>query len=262
VVRELSERDYGIDLLIEIFHQSGDDQNGNPQYESSGCVVNIQVKGTSKNLRFNRDGTLHYSMKKKALKYIEKFATPFFLFRVSISNEDSNLYFIWVQRYIKNILDIEIPDWRFSRTQSCTVKIPKTNSLKENLSKIESIASRIKYIEEFIDFRESFRIITDYLSAISCGGVSSKVETCREIKKEVKKIVHLNTLLAQNTCGVGKSTIFELLEFIDEIENDVVEESNADDYPNKYNLELLFDSIDSISSLEEFEAENEGFTVY
>ena len=70
VVRELSERDYGIDLLIEIFHQSGDDQNGNPQYESSGCVVNIQVKGTSKNLRFNRDGTLHYSMKKKALKYM------------------------------------------------------------------------------------------------------------------------------------------------------------------------------------------------
>jgi hypothetical protein len=108
VVRELSERDYGTDLSIEIFSEVSIDRHGHKIYESSGCNCNIQIKGTNERLELiQADNSYHCSLDKKALLYMERFAIPFLLIRADVSSIAAKSYFVWIQRYIKEVLDIE-----------------------------------------------------------------------------------------------------------------------------------------------------------
>jgi len=263
VVRELSERDYGIDLGIEIFVEKGLDKHSHKTYDSSGCVCNIQVKGTNKKLKVNKkDNSIHYSFKKEALLYVERFATPFLLIRVDVSSNKAETYYVWLQRYIKDVLDLEYPDWRKNKQKSYTIKIPVENSLMKNFTKIENIASRIKYIEELLEYREVFTSLDHMLYAIGTGDHSSSPEVYQHINTQVNKISRLITLLSRNHCSIDLSSINDLSEFIGEVESGSKNIKKLMDYPHKYNLELLSNSIDSTEFIENILAENESEKVY
>jgi len=263
VVRELSERDYGTDLTIEIFYESGKDKHNHTIYESSGCVCNIQVKGTNEQLNIcASDNSIHYSFDKKSLLYVERFAIPFLLVRVDVSDTEAETYYVWLQRYIKDVLDIERPNWREEDQKSFTIKIPIENSLTNRQTKIERIASRIKYIEELIEYREIYASIDPMLSAISAGQHSSDQETYQYLKSQVSKVTRLITLLSRNNCCIDINCTQELYNFVVEVENGSRNKDELSNYPHKFNFELLSYEVGSIASIENFVAENEGKKVY
>jgi hypothetical protein len=79
LIRELTERDYGIDLFVEIFEHSGVDAYGHAVYNSTGSVFHAQVKGTNSPISFRQDGQIVFQLSKKAMLYAESFSTPFLL---------------------------------------------------------------------------------------------------------------------------------------------------------------------------------------
>ncbi len=263
VVRELSERDYGTDLIIEIFSESGKDKHNHAVYESSGCICNIQVKGTNESLNIcESDNSVHYSFSKKSLLYVERFATPFLLALVDVSDDNAETYYVWLQRYIKEVLDVEYPNWREDEQKSFTIKIPAENTLVNSRNKIERIASRIKYIEELIEYREIYTAINPMLLAVSAGEHSSDPEIYSYIQNQVRRISRLFTLLQRNNCCVDIACVKELYDFISEVASGIKDSGELSDYPHKYNFELLSGEVDSIASIENFVAENEGEKVY
>jgi Domain of unknown function (DUF4365) len=68
VIRDLTERDYGIDMMVEYF-------NGQ---QPTGKIAFFQIKGTSKPIKI-RDKQIRFSLHRKTLGYTEYFTVPFFL---------------------------------------------------------------------------------------------------------------------------------------------------------------------------------------
>lgn len=262
VVRDLSERDYGTDLLVEIFREAENDLCGNIRYESTGYVCNIQVKGTNTAIRENLDNTIHYSFDKKALLYVEKFTIPFILLRADVSKAEGEVYFLWLQRYIKDVLDHEKPNWRDCGQKSFTLKIPSENLLSTNYRKIEIISSYIKYREELVEFIEIFSEIHADWKSLSEGITTRTDDSYKEDKFYLKKISRLTTLFSMNKSHVEKSFIDDLYNFICDIEKNREKENNIFDYPHKYEFTCLLNGVGKLSAVEIFFAGRSNNVVY
>ena len=260
VVRELTERDYGIDLMIELFTIEGKDKNGHDKYDTTGHICFLQIKGTDKRIKFNADDTISYTIDKKALLYVEKFSTPFIFTRVYTNKSQNSIYFLWLQRYISDVLDIESPKWRTDNKASLTIYIPKHNNFNENFQKIERIAYRIKYIEEFAEFSEEYFFVETALHAIIAK--QDKFEGFDDVIKRLKRLSNLSTLLTKNHCCIDKFCILELIEYLKDVRNGHSSPIEMEDYPHNFNLEQLKLSIAIIRGLEKATAENEDDTTY
>ena len=261
VLRDLSERDYGIDLMVEIFREVGNDDAGHVKYNNTGHVCYLQVKGIDKALHINQDGeTISFAVEKNALLYMEKFATPFVLIRVSTI--DNATYFIWIQRYILQILDFDEPNWREERQEHYSIRIPIKNKLPENSQKIELIASRIKYIEEHSEFYERYYLMKDAYDLMIHKDFSS--EQYSSFIKELKRFRNLKTLLSRNNAQVAEEDIDTLINYIKGIEEGRNNPVSREDFPGPilFNLELLLTDNFMRMVAEEMIAENDGDTVY
>jgi len=260
VVRDLSERDYGIDLTIEIFRHSGTNIHGD-YYDATGETCYLQLKGTITPFVYNRDGSLSYSMDKDSLLYVEKFSIPFVLVRVCVAEGHQKIHFLWLQRYIMDVLDFEVPDWREGTQDSYTLRIPAANVLPEKSLKIENIASRIKYVEEHVEYFERLTTIKPLLLYARHGELEAN--TFQDLRKEARRIKRLRTLLSRNNCCIRETDVDDLMNFIDACEKGVTYELAKDeDYPHQYNFELLYDENMYRISMETFIAENEDETLY
>lgn len=122
VVRSMEDRDYGIDLQLEIF------DGLNP----TGVLISGQLKGTEKS--FLEEDSFQFPV--KTLLYAELFSTPFFLFRTSIS--DKKTRFIWLQKFIETKLTDASPEWRTQETVK--ISMPENNDLEANPSRFLKIA--------------------------------------------------------------------------------------------------------------------------
>lgn len=261
VIRELTERDYGIDLIVEIFEETGTDSHSNKIFDSTGAVFHIQVKGTDLKLNATSNGTFSYSMSKNALSYAESFSTPFFLFRVDVSTDDAKSYFIWTQRYIKDVLDLHKVSWRTDEQDFFTVNIPPHNEVVNRWEKIEKIASRPKLIQELVEFRENYFHLSNQLSAASNGKLQINDGSLSHMRLKARQIFNLKTIFKYNDCCIDKSCAKELLGFVEALT--VSSDNNAfSNPPHHENFELLASSIESISDIESFIAENDSDTVY
>lgn len=260
VIRELSERDYGIDLMIEFFKEEGLDKDGHRYFESSGHVCYLQVKGTNQELKFNDNDTISYSIEKKSLYYIEKFPTPFFLTRVYIQDGIKKIFFIWLQRYISDVLDIEDPSWRTNKQKSLTLYIPKNNDFSTNFKKIEKVATRIKYIEELVEFQERYDEIKFYLAQIISA--KSQFKGFEAVFKMLRRLVNLKTLLDSNNSCIGEKEILELLDYLKAVRRGHEDPEQMKDFPHSHNFKHLYKSVFSTRFVEEFEAANDGDTTY
>lgn len=264
VIRELTERDYGIDLSVEIFVKIGQDRHENDIYDASGAIFHIQIKGTCNPIHLTKESTVNYSIGKDSLFYVEKFNTPFFLIRADVSTSDGELYFVWLQRYIKDVLDTKDRFWReSSETKTITITIPNKNIVRSRICKIEKIAFRPKYIEELVEYCEIYKNIERMTSAILCKQHEFNNEVREYIKSQAYRVRRLNVLLSQNDCCVNQSSIDTFIEFIDilNIDNQCTA-TETDLFASQFNLRLLSESINSITAMENFLAENDDETVY
>ena len=136
VVRDLTERDFGIDKIFERF------ENG----FATGELMAIQVKGTNKPLEDKPE--IPFSIDTKTLLYAEMFAIPFLLIRCSLA-DDGACYFVWLQEYIRVRLNFDNSSWRKQRSN--TILIPTSNRLGDT-----SAESRLIHISRFPKMKESW----------------------------------------------------------------------------------------------------------
>ena len=141
VLRDLTERDYGIDRIAERFH----DECGTSE------MLILQIKGTKSNIDKNNP---RFSLETKTLIYAEMFSVPFLLLYCSV-NEPSQCYYLWLQEYIRVRLNYENPKWRTQATN--TVYFPK-----ENLLGTPRAENHLTYIAKFPKYQQSW--VSYYLS--------------------------------------------------------------------------------------------------
>lgn len=141
VIRDLSERDYGIDLKLEYFNDN----------KPTGKIVFLQVKGTIKKLQVKKDCVTLSKFPVHTLNYATLFPEPFVVVYLSI-NEGQPIYFAWLQKYISHELN-KSNTWQNQGVT--TIKIPICNNLldptgKEKLLKIASYNVMLRLSLEFL----------------------------------------------------------------------------------------------------------------
>lgn len=137
LVRNLSERDYGIDLTLERF----DGEN------ATGDFILVQVKGTDS--EFGNEVKLS-KFPTKTIQYSLLFNVPFFVFYTS--NATGKTLFVWLQKYADLKLPRTTPGWETQDT--VTIYFPEVNDIAKNKDKLIDI----------IDKDKSKRIGVKYLS--------------------------------------------------------------------------------------------------
>ncbi|RDS85022.1 DUF4365 domain-containing protein [Dyella monticola] len=261
VIRELTERDYGIDLIVEIFEKIGTNKHGHDVFDSTGAVFHAQVKGTASALEPKKDGNFSFQLDKGALLYAERFSTPFMLFRVDVSSSSAKSYFLWIQRYVKDVLELERPAWRTEAQESFSLDIPPHNEIVSGLKKIEKIASRPRLIEETVEFCESYLHLSSQLDAVSHGQLNVNVASLKGMKLLARQINNLKVIFKYNDCCIDRSCATELLSFVDSL--DLTSNPSAfSNFPHRDNFNLLASSLNALASVENFIAENEDDTAY
>lgn len=94
--RDLHDRDYGIDMLIEVFKGS----------TPTGTLMLLQIKGHG--AQFPTPIVMQIPV--KTLLYARLFAAPFFLITVSLAEKKA--HYVWLQKYVATRLALDSPKWR------------------------------------------------------------------------------------------------------------------------------------------------------
>lgn len=237
------------------------DGNNKDAYDSSGAVFHIQIKGTEDAINPVKEETSNYSIDKKSLIYVEKFSVPFFLFRVDVSASSGEIYFIWIQRYIKDVLDVESPFWRENPPKSITVRIPMKNEVSSSIERIQKIAFQPKYVEELVEYREFFDDCNSRISAILAEQHELNDEVIADLRNKAYRVRRLNVLLTQNDCCITHSCVDDFILYLDQLATKQVG-AEMRTCPHKENVHLLAASLEGMSLVESFVQENEGRSVY
>ena len=123
IIRDISP-DYGLDKSIEVV----DGQ------KVTGKEVLVQVKGT--NAIDLKDGYVSFNIEVDKLKYYLERESPVILTVVDIPTK--KCYWLFVQEYIYESLDIANPNWR--QQETVTIKIPEVNELSSTLTRFKGVA--------------------------------------------------------------------------------------------------------------------------
>ena len=145
IPRELTGRDFGIDLAAEVFIGK----------ESTGRVLFFQIKGRKDAIPWDDNGYFAYSHKVNNLLYAEKFNIPFILCFVELAS--NNVYWIWMQRYIQLILDRD-SSWRNQKNKQ--VVFSKKHLFSETVSTLTHIAGhpqRLSYMAALSGYTKESR---------------------------------------------------------------------------------------------------------
>lgn len=165
VVRSMEERDYGIDLQLEIFDGS------NP----TGSLIFGQLKGTKNS--FSEEKTFQFPV--KTLLYAELFSTPFFLFRTSTS--DNKTRFIWLQKFIETKLSDASPEWRTQK--DVNVSMPEDNDLAANPSRFLRLAMDPVRQRQALEFLRVEHNLTLHTKSVLTGEYKQGFYCSTEAKK-------------------------------------------------------------------------------
>ena len=259
VVRELTERDYGTDLVVEVFGLSHD----NAGYYPTGATLNIQVKGTTKELcTLKKNDVISFNLSVSFLKYALKFPVPFILVVVDLTKPNTDgIYFLWLQRYVFDVLDEERQDWREFTQDTITVRIPIENCLLRNVAKLEKIAYSLPKLEQLVKYNEIYSLLEPAMTALANGQYDCRNESLSHLKAQIKKIMRLTVLLNNNDCCVSYCDFKHLLDLLNGCESQN-EYSALLSFPHWHNMSLLAESISSTHFVDNFVAENQGVVVY
>ncbi len=223
VIRELSERDYGIDLQVEIFKKVAAQK-----YSNTGCLLNIQVKGTNK----DKPKKVKHAFSKKQLEYFNNFPIPVIIFKVFNQIKDNNhtadIFYVWAQKYIEHELDVKKKDWRTEvqfykkgknkgevKESSFKIKFPKKNILRneDSFQRLEEFAFRPRFIVELKEFVEAYTCLKSYVEDYP-NGYGGNPKDLKFLQSWLRRARYFSALLTQNDCQVDSDTIFNLENFL------------------------------------------------
>lgn len=128
VNRDIGGRDYGIDMAIEIFDQG----------RATGKMLLLQIKGTERDIE--AEDTIDFDVPVNTLKYSELFIVPFLLIVCPVNSTLPTFFYVWLQEYIKVVLNFENPDWRENH-DTVRVHIPTSNHMPGNENKLSFLAN-------------------------------------------------------------------------------------------------------------------------
>lgn len=157
LVRSLEERDYGVDLQIELFKRD----------LPTGRVALIQIKG--KLASFGRADVALSNFPTKTVEYAALFSVPFFVFHTSI--EDNCTYFVWLQKYAETKLVDTTPNWR--NQDSVTLYFPSTNLLHANADKIERILIRHALQKDCFTYLSCCEWLQRHIEQVAHGNIDA-----------------------------------------------------------------------------------------
>lgn len=120
VEREITERDYGIDLTVECF------DNGEP----SGLLLLLQLKGTDQTPP-SEGVEPHFDIEVSWLLSAERSVIPVLLVWCPVKASPPVFWYLWVQEYIHIVLDYERPAWR--NQKKTRLVLPYENRLPEKV---------------------------------------------------------------------------------------------------------------------------------
>lgn len=245
VLRDLSERDYGIDVMLERFTKQ----------DSTGQVVFGQLKGREKPVRI-RDDKVPFRIGKKTLLYAEQFPEPFFLlFTSTIQTEP--VYFLWLQKYIAIVLDRDEPQWRKSKSRSLTVFIPTANTLENQEAKLVEIAGST--VMDAMSFR-FVKLMSSWENAyeeLTAGNYNVK-QQCLSLLQQFRE---LSPVIQHYDPHRALPSFFRVRDCIE-----AYDLYNADDFPELSDfvdrIGLTKTSIDAAQQIEEFANDEGGLIPY
>jgi hypothetical protein len=178
ILRNLSERDYGIDVMAEHFDGS----------EPTGRIAFFQIKGTSKPI-VARNGSVTVRFPKKTLGYAECFSVPFFLLYCSTRSVEHRIYYVWLQKYITTRLNREKPKWRTAKARTVSLEIPAKNTLPKDDKRLRNLCRTPQMLEEFPHFLELVGMWRLNLARAKTGHPSA-IKLCQECLYGIAKLRH------------------------------------------------------------------------
>lgn len=191
-----------------------------------------------------------------------KFPTPFILILVDLTKPaEEGVYFLWLQRYVFEVLDEENQDWYTSDQNTITVRIPVQNTLPDNVTKLENIAYFLPKLEQWVKYNEIYYLLESALYALADGRFNRSQASLSHLKAQLKKVMRLDVLLNNNDCCISCLEFKELLELLEDCQR-CSDYSRLLLFPHYENMRMLAESINSIHSTDAFIAENEGVVVY
>lgn len=150
--RELTGRDYGIDMVVEIFGSG----------TSTGNELYLQIKGTTRTL--DTSGlAFPYDVPVRTLRYAEAFLVPVLLVVCAVRESAPKCYYVWLQEYIRAVLEHENPGWRQNRA-TARVYVPIGNTMPGNEGHLRHISN---YPRRLHDWGHVGRILHELRSCCS-----------------------------------------------------------------------------------------------
>ena len=198
LIRGLEERDYGIDLTIELF-----DDN-----KPTGCFSLIQVKGKQK-VFANSIKLSNFPV--KTLRYAKLFPIPFFIFHTSL--ESQKTVFVWTQKYIDIRLARDIPGWDTQR--STTIYFPPDNDLstEPGQEKIERIMREPSIQQNGLEFLADLEWLQSQWESY-IDGHGDLIENCQRWTKNIRAHAALLDTYDNPALGLDLQELEDNLEMV------------------------------------------------
>ncbi|MDO7207719.1 DUF4365 domain-containing protein [Acinetobacter nosocomialis] len=171
LVRNLEERDYGIDLQLERFDLD----------DATGDFIFVQVKGT--NEEFKEKVQLS-GFPVDTIKYALMFDVPFFIFHTS--NTSKQTKYVWLQNYVETHLEKYTPHWKDQK--SVTIYFPKENDLELNDSKIAEIINKDKLRKVGVKFLASYESLKLHSESVLNAGQTDVAKGCAIEARKLQKL--------------------------------------------------------------------------
>lgn len=171
IVRTQEDRDYGIDLMVEVFDGE----------HPTGVLILLQVKGHKAS--FGNPVVMQVPV--KTLLYARMFLAPFFLFNVSLA--DNVVHYVWLQKYINTKLANDSLRWE--RQTDVNIHFPKDNVLDtEGLSRIFSLTRYTAHRDLGFTFLGHLAWLYRHIEEFHQGGGKKAVGSALERLNEIKKL--------------------------------------------------------------------------
>ena len=134
--RDITERDYGIDALLELF------ENGMP----TGMMALLQIKGSGKTIvPLKKESAVSCSISSSNARYALQDNLPVILLYINILNE-SSFYYLKIQ----DALDEQMAN-KLEKQKSITVRIPIENYVINDMEPLFDLVRNHYLLERYIE---------------------------------------------------------------------------------------------------------------
>lgn len=184
--RELTGRDYGIDMILEIF------DNGIP----TGKSLSLQIKGISVDVDESVQ-EIKFDIPVRTLLYSEMFISPVLLVICPVNQPEIKIFYLWLQEYIGVVLNHDHPTWRQNKTK-VRVSIPIDNQMPGDESKLSFLAGFPKRVFEWCQYARICEDLkydlnsffeTDSIDLLEIYDQKSYEELMKEVNRDLENII-------------------------------------------------------------------------